>query len=208
MHYASTGKCEELKQSIIKNTFRLCFDTENFQCFNKNEFEAHIENHRSQLVSQANDICHQLDIILSFHHKVKKALKGNINPAWLDALSDITEHLNSLIYIGFLDKLNMHELRQYPRYLKGLQRRIEKLMNNSHKDRSLRLQIQPHWQSYQKQIAIDKNKSLSPRYKTAIQEYRWMLEEFRVSLFAQELGTAMPVSEKRLKKKWKEISEL
>jgi ATP-dependent helicase HrpA len=72
-------------------------------------------------------------------------------------------------------------------------------------NRGLRLQIQPHWQNYQKFIAEEKNISLSVLQKTALQEYRWMLEEFRVSLFAQELGTAFPVSEKRLKKKWREI---
>ncbi|MCK5917366.1 MAG: DUF3418 domain-containing protein, partial [Cocleimonas sp.] len=110
-----------------------------------------------------------------------------------------------LIFVGFLDTLTLHELRQYPRYLKGLQRRIEKLTDNSHKDRGLRLQVQPHWQSYQTFIAKEKNISLSSQQKTALQEYRWMLEEFRVSLFAQELGTAFPISEKRLKKKWREI---
>ena len=207
LQYASTGKCDELKQSIIKNTFRLCFDTDNFSCTHQQQFDSHLEAHRGKLAAQMTDICHQLDTILSFHHKVKKALKGNINPAWLDALSDMTEHLNSLVYVGFLDSLNMHELRQYPRYLKGLQRRIEKLMDNSHKDRGLRLQIQAHWQSYQ-QFIKQKKSQLTPQRRVALQDYRWMLEEFRVSLFAQELGTAMPISEKRLKKRWREIMEL
>ena len=207
LQYASTGKCEELKQSIIKNTFRLCFDVNNFNCTDQQTFESHLAEHREKLVSQATDICHQLDTILTFHHKVKKALKGNINPAWLDALSDITEHLNSLIYVGFLDALDMHELRQYPRYLKGLQRRVDKLMENSHKDRGLRLQIQAHWQTYQAFIN-KKNIQHTPQHKLALQEYRWMLEEFRISLFAQELGTALPISEKRLKKRWREIMGL
>jgi ATP-dependent helicase HrpA len=205
LHYASTGKCDELKQSIIKNTVRIVFDTNNFQCHQQQIFETHLEQHRSKLIVQATDICHQLDIILPIHHSVKKALKGNINPAWLAALSDITEHLNALIFVGFLDNLTMHELRQYPRYLKGLQRRIEKLMENSNKDRSLRLQIQPHWQSYHTLIAKEKQALVNPQKKIALQHYRWMLEEFRVSLFAQELGTAFPISEKRLKKKWREI---
>ena len=100
----------------------------------------------------------------------------------------------------------MHELRQYPRYLKGLQRRIDKLMDNSHKDRGLRLQIQPHWKNYQ-QFLNKKNQPLTQQHSLALQDYRWMLEEFRISLFAQELGTAIPISEKRLKKRWREITE-
>jgi len=207
LHYAATGKCDELKQSIIKNSCRLIFDTDNNQYQKKQSFDSALAQQRDKIIPQANDICQQLDTTLSFHHKVKKALKGSINPAWLDALNDITNHLNALIFVGFLDRLTLQELRQYPRYLKGLQRRIDKLIDNSHKDRGLRLQIQPHWQSYQHfmQKETANGFSFSPQQKTTLQDYRWMLEEFRVSLFAQELGTAFPISEKRLKKKWREI---
>jgi ATP-dependent helicase HrpA len=207
LHYFITGKCDELKQSIIKNSFRLVFDSDNYQCNQQQDFNHYLAQHRSKLVTQANDICQQLNTILKLHHKVKKSLKGNINPAWLDALNDITDHSNTLIFVGFLESLTLHELRQYPRYLKGLQRRVEKLTDNSYKDRALRLQIQPHWQSYQQFIGKEKIDGFlfSIQQKIALQEYRWMLEEFRISLFAQELGTAMPISEKRLKKKWREI---
>ena len=210
LHYFITGKCDELKQSIIKNSFRLVFDTDHYQCNQQQSFNNYLEQQRSQLVAQATELCHQLDTVLKFHHQVKKSLKGSINPAWLDGLNDITDHSNALIFVGFLDTLTLHELRQYPRYLKGLQRRVEKLMDNSHKDRPLRLQVQPHWQSYQKFIAKEKIDGFvfSTQQKTALQTYRWMLEEFRVSLFAQELGTAMPISEKRLKKKWREVLDL
>ncbi|MCK5813321.1 MAG: ATP-dependent RNA helicase HrpA [Cocleimonas sp.] len=210
LHYFITGKCDELKQSIIKNSFRLVFDTDHYQCNQQQSFNNYLEQQRSQLVAQATELCHQLDTVLKFHHQVKKSLKGSINPAWLDGLNDITDHSNALIFVGFLDTLTLHELRQYPRYLKGLQRRVEKLMDNSHKDRPLRLQVQPHWQSYQKFIAKEKIDGFvfSTQQKTALQTYRWMLEEFRVSLFAQELGTAIPISEKRLKKKWREVLDL
>ncbi len=206
LHYFITGKCDELKQSIIKNTFRLVFDTDNFQCNQQASFKNHLAQHRGQLIQQANDISQQLDTLLKIHHQVKKTLTGKLNPAWLDALNDINEHINTLIFIGFLDTLTMQQLRQYPRYLKGIQRRIEKLNNNPHRDRTLRQQIQPHWQNYQQFIAKENNRfSISQQQKIALQDYRWMLEEFRISLFAQELGTAFPISEKRLKKKWREV---
>ncbi|MCK5895770.1 MAG: DUF3418 domain-containing protein, partial [Cocleimonas sp.] len=210
LHYAATGQCDELKQGIIKNTFRLVFDTDHYHCNNQQDFDTYLAQHRTTLVTQATEICQQLDTILPFHHHVKKALKGHINPAWLDALNDITDHLQALVFVGFLDTLTLHELRQYPRYLKGLQRRLDKLKDNSHRDRGLRLQVQPHWQTYQKFINNEKNKVIvfNKKQKRALQAYRWMLEEFRVSLFAQELGTAIPISEKRLKKKWREIMEM
>jgi ATP-dependent helicase HrpA len=210
LHYAATGKCEELKHSIIKNSCRLVFDTDNTRHQKQHNFDTTLAQQRSKIIPQASEICQQLDTTLSLHHKVKKALKGSINPAWLDAFNDITDHLNTLIFISFLDTLTMQELRQYPRYLKGLQRRIEKLMDNSQKDRGLRLQIQPHWQSYQQFMQKEQVNGFifSPQQKAALQDYRWMLEEFRVSLFAQELGTAFPTSEKRLKKKWRGILDM
>jgi ATP-dependent helicase HrpA len=210
LHYFITGKCDELKQSIIKNTFRLTFDTDNFQCHQQSIFENHLNQHRKQLIQQANNISQQLDTVLKIHHQVKKNLTGNLNPTWLDALSDINEHINTLVFIGFLDTLTLHQLRQYHRYLKGIQRRIEKLKNNPQRDRILRQQIQPHWQNYQQFISKEKNNSInfSQQQQIILQDYRWMLEEFRVSLFAQELGTAIPISEKRLKKKWREILEI
>ncbi|MCK5917327.1 MAG: ATP-dependent RNA helicase HrpA, partial [Cocleimonas sp.] len=103
LHYAATGRCDELTQSILKNTVRLVFDTDHYQCNQQQDFIAFLTKHRPKLIEQATELCHQLDTILPFHHKVKKALKGSINPAWLDAFNDITDHLNALIFVGFLD---------------------------------------------------------------------------------------------------------
>ncbi|MCK5902012.1 MAG: ATP-dependent RNA helicase HrpA [Cocleimonas sp.] len=210
LRYASIGRCDELKKSIIRNTFRLTFDTDHLVCNTQPVFEAHLTAHRTKLISQATEICHQLDTLLGFYYRVKKGLKGYISPLYLEALSDINEHLNCLVYPNFLDALTLHELRQYPRYFKGLQRRLDKLMDSHHRDRGLRLQIQTHWQRYQLLIEKENGReaSFSQQKKEALQHYRWMLEEFRISLFAQELGTALPISEKRLKKYWRGIMEM
>ncbi len=108
LHYAITGKCEELKQSIIKNTFRLVFDTDHYQCHQQKVFLDYLEEHRSKLIAKAIAICDQLDTILKLHHKVKKTLKSNINPAWLDALNDITQHINTLILASFIPQLTLY----------------------------------------------------------------------------------------------------
>ena len=103
-----------------------------------------------------------------------------------------------LVYAGFLDDLSLDELRQYPRYLKAVLKRLDRLAGDANKDRGLRLQIQSLWDDYK---ALLKKQGDS----VELREFRWMLEEFRVSLFAQDLGTAFPVSEKRLAKKFVEI---
>jgi ATP-dependent helicase HrpA len=96
------------------------------------------------------------------------------------------------------------ELRHLPRYLKGIQRRLEKMLEAPTKDRALRVQIQLYWDRYKERL--NKNRSqMDANQAAALHEYRWMVEEFRISLFAQELGTAKPVSAKRLDKVWEEV---
>lgn len=91
-------------------------------------------------------------------------------------------------------------LRHYPRYLKAVQRRLEKLKADPNKDLALRQQVNPYWQKYVGYLKANRVVSAE------VIEFRWMLEEFRVSLFAQELGTAKPVSAKRLDKVWKGVT--
>ena len=164
----------------------------------KQSYLSHLVKKLPLLESTLEQLCQQLDTILPLVHDIRKQLKGKIDLSLLESLNDIKDQLNALVFPGFLDQLDMDELRQYPRYLKAILKRIDKLSGNAHKDRGLRLQIQDLWDEY---------KSLLKQYGSTIEltEFRWMLEEFRVSLFAQDLGTAYPVSEKRLTKRFNEI---
>ena len=190
LYYTSIGQCNELSQSILDNAVRLTFLADNADIRQQQEFNARLEN-TSELAKTTQELCQLLHSTLKYSHEVHKALKGNIAFDLLEGLNDIKDHLQHLIYVGFLDELNLEQLRQYPRYLKGILHRLEKLKQNPAKDRQNRLEIQPHWENYKKHK--DKN----------IGEFRWMLEELRISLFAQHLGTAYPVSAKRLKKAWR-----
>ena len=204
LYYASTGKCDELKNSIIENVFRLTFITDELlQHKHGSELSEQIFNHQlatnySGLENTLHELCQQLLTVLSLNHEIRKQLKGKIDLSLLETLNDVKDQLNSLVYPGFLDQLSLDELRQYPRYLKAILKRLEKLAGDAHKDRALRLQIQSLWDDYKE--LLKKNGS-----SAELIEFRWMLEEFRVSLFAQDLGTAYPVSEKRLAKRFSEI---
>jgi ATP-dependent helicase HrpA len=77
-------------------------------------------------------------------------------------------------------------------------KRLERLAGDANKDRMLRLQVQSLWDDYKKLLKKSGESA-------ELREFRWMLEEFRVSLFAQDLGTAYPVSQKRLEKRFAEI---
>ena len=205
LKYNSTGNCDELKKSIVNNVFRLTFMTGDWQdrqhgvgIIDKAHFLSHIDTQKGKLDETRDELCQQLSTVLGLNHDVRKQLKGTIDLTLLEALNDIKDQLQSLVYPGFLDDLSLHELRQYPRYLKAILKRLDKLAGEAHKDRERFIEIQPLWDAYKAHI---KKHGKSP----ASQQIRWMLEEFRVSLFAQDLGTAYPVSAKRLSKAFNEM---
>lgn len=204
LYYASTGKCDELTHSIIENTFRLTFISEKLLTYkhgvgiSKSQYLDHLNRSAKNLPTVLAELCQQLLTVLSLNRDIRKQLKGNIDFSLLETLNDVKDQLYALVYPGFLNELSLEELRQYPRYLKAIAKRLDRLTGDTHKDRALRLQVQSLWDEYKKALA---------KYgaSTELNEFRWMLEEFRVSLFAQDLGTAYPVSEKRLAKRFNEI---
>jgi ATP-dependent helicase HrpA len=104
-----------------------------------------------------------------------------------------------LIYPGFVTATPYAQLRHLARYLKAADLRLSKLEQNPARDIPLLAQVAPLWQAYA--ARAEKQRKLGVA-DPALQEYRWLLEELRVSLFAQELKTAVPVSVKRLEQQW------
>lgn len=202
LQYAATGKCEELKSSITRYVFQQVFK-DYLASRTHADFHQAINTCRQQLFPQAQEISRLLTPTLALYHDIRKQLKSKTQPAWLEALHDIQAQLGHLVYVGFLDSLDPEALRHFPRYLKGIQRRLQKLAENPSKDRALRLQIQPYWEQWQAKQATQTKHSTDALTDAPSQEYHWLLEEFRISLFAQELGTARSVSTKRLEEFWK-----
>ncbi len=198
LQYAATGKCEELKESITRYVFRQAF-ADYLTIRKQDSFTYALGEGRKQVFVQAQGTARLLAPTLSAYHDIRKQLKGKVQPSWLEALNDINDQLSHLVYIGFLESLTPEELRHFPRYLKGIQRRLQKLAENPAKDRALRVQVQPYWDQW-------KERHKQGKAGEAFNEYRWLLEEFRVSLFAQELGTAKPASAKRLEAAWQEAN--
>ena len=120
------------------------------------------------------------------------------------AIDDITEQLEYLIFNGFVEDISFEDLSQYPRYLAAILKRLDKLEFNLDKDKRNITAISEHWQRIRQLVdnAYETGQFLLP-----IMEYRWMMEELRISLFTQELKTRMPISLKRMDKKWETIKQ-
>lgn len=164
-------------------------------------FASVMEAGRSHIVERAELLADCLVKSLAHVVTVKKAIKQAKNPlAIAYAVGDIQQQLERLYSEGMVYRTPAKWLQQYPRYMKAIQVRLEKVPSQVNKDRALMAELSPLVTRFD-----DKYQQLGDAEAALhqpLQEYRWMLEELRISLFAQTVKTLMPVSAKRLNKQW------
>ncbi|WP_420341473.1 ATP-dependent RNA helicase HrpA [Vibrio vulnificus] len=159
-------------------------------------FEALKEHVRAELGDTVVDIAKQVETILTTAFNINKKLKGKIDFTMAFALSDIKAQIEGLIFKGFATECGWKRLPDILRYMKAIERRMEKLPIDPNKDRLHMLKIESVVKDYKELLnKIPKGLAVPENVK----EIRWMIEELRVSFFAQQLGTPYPVSDKRVK---------
>jgi ATP-dependent helicase HrpA len=158
-------------------------------------FEQSLQQNKSGLISAANDAGKIALEIMELYGAIKTQLSRlNAN----DPLAkDVNEQLDLMIYAGFIRNTPYQQLKAIPRYLKAVQYRLDKRDNTMQKVQEANRYAIRFWNDVEKKAKKDK---VIPEQDP----FRWMLEEFRVSLFAQQLKTAYPISEKRMDKAWDE----
>ena len=150
---------------------------------------------RENLNEVTVDIAQKVEQILSLNHALNQRLKGKMDFTMAFAFSDIKAQLAGLIYPGFVQKSGYARLPDLQRYLQAVDKRIDKLAQDVNRDRAAMLRVEQVQQAYQQLLAkLPKSKPISDE----IAEIRYMIEELRVSLFAQQLGTKYQVSDKRI----------
>ncbi len=192
----------DLEQELVALTVDLTFIADRPEIRDAEAFNARIDQCKPQLVPTANTICGLAGEILEQYQQLSKKLAacGQIN--WMASLTDMRQQLDRLVFRGFLQQTPMEQLRQLPRYLAALQRRLEKLDYAAARDQQLLREMQTLYQQWSER---DQRERKAGRTDERLEEIRWALEELRVSLFAQELKTAYPVSIKRIEKRWREL---
>ena len=202
MYYAALGAVDEMVESILYAVLEQLFLADGKMARTKKDFDESINEGIPKLIDTGNELCRLVSDILKRHHEITVAMKGSIQPSSLSAFADIKEQLSMLIYDGFVEETPLVHLKSMPRYLDAIQKRLEKLSYSPEKDASKLAQLKPMWDEWM--VLTEKN-SASDNISEELDEFHWMLEEFRVSLFAQELKTTIPVSEARLLKQLKNI---
>ncbi len=163
---------------------------------NLEAFAAVVDEARASLPTAANGVLHQVIRVLEEWRSVEKSLHGRVEMSMLPAMTDLRAQLARLVHPGFIAEAGSSALREYPRYLKAMALRIERLADHV-RDRELMDRIDVLQQAWQHRVdALAEGRPLG----ADLRRVRWMLEEYRVSLWAQHLGTAQPVSDARIRK--------
>jgi ATP-dependent helicase HrpA len=199
MQYMALGSNDELKRQIITLTFERA-------CLNEpwpttpNAFKSRCGDSKARLGLIMQEVCRMVGVVLTEWQAVTKKLPAF--KAHTAALQDIEAQLKRLIGKQFITETPFERLQHFPRYLKGIQVRLDKLKSNPTRDTQLMAEYGPLWTNYERRaLQLAKMGTYSPQ----IEQFRWLLEELRISLFAQELKTPVPVSSKRLQKQWEGI---
>jgi ATP-dependent helicase HrpA len=137
---------------------------------------------------------------LGEHHALTLKLSSPLPPLWAAAANDVRQQLAHLVPRRFVTRTPPQWLVHLPRFLKAAHVRLNKLGDAGHvRDAQRSAEIAPLWNQY---VARRERHAAEGVIDPALEQYRWMLEELRVSLFAQELKTSIPVSAKRLEAQW------
>lgn len=203
--FAPIGKKETLLNDLLDAVLNKVFLDGRSLPRTKQAFEEYLVKYKPTLILEANNMAEQLYRVLSSYQTVAKKMKGNIPLPWTRVYGDIKLQTERLIYPGFIGHTPLFWLGQLPRYFKGIEVRLERFQNHLNKENAVVSELEVLWDKYSKQQTAHQGKSL---YDPELIKYRWMLEEYRISLFAQSVGTLEPISDKRLAKQWNEVKKL
>lgn len=160
----------------------------------KAEFQKRIGEATRRISISIQDMTGWLPQLFERYHQVRLKLEDAPQP-WQEATADMRDQMKWMMNEKHFTRTSWKWLQHYPRFLQAILARFDKLRTGGPaKDRALMLQIHAHWKDCKTRLeGIDGMLEDSP-----LETYRWMIEEYRVSLFAQALGTSAPISEKRL----------
>jgi ATP-dependent helicase HrpA len=184
--YITLGPPDELMETAYTNIKNFLFDSPPIYPLSKAQFDDVVQKGRERLPGHLPKFLDFVGQILRARQEI--LLYRKPHPTMI-------QELDQLLPKRFLERIPWMQLTRLPRYLKALAIRAERSAVNPVKDQDRARQLVPYTQIHLRLLA---QKYLPPAARLQIDEFRWLIEEFKVSLFAQELGTAVPVSAKRL----------
>jgi ATP-dependent RNA helicase HrpA len=197
MQFTVFGGAEELRPQLLAAVFdRACMQDPLPRT--RAEFARRCDEARSRVSLLAQEIARLAGGVLAEHSALQKKIQ-QMAKAFPAACRDVQESAGRLLSKGFLEHTPYERLRHFPRYLKAAGLRLDKLRADPARDARLAAELAPLLAQWHREQA---KQAKSGEVDSRLDQFRWMLEELRVQLFAQELKTPVPVSVKRLAKMW------
>jgi ATP-dependent helicase HrpA len=219
---ALSAEAEDLQALAFENLKRYLLPAEPFPALTQAHFHAAVEQARARLPGRATQLMDRLAAIFKLRQEILRRCgpapaPASARPRSLTDLKQLTPNprtghgattlaleLEALLPKRFLDTIPFEQLPHIPRYLKALLIRAERAAMNPVKDQERARQLTPYQETLRK---LEAAPAKSAAGRQCLNELRWMIEEFKVSLFAQELGTAIPISAKRLDQQLEKIND-
>ncbi|HMB94719.1 MAG TPA: DUF3418 domain-containing protein, partial [Tepidisphaeraceae bacterium] len=200
LHYATIGDCDELRNDLVTAAADRALFADETEVRSREQFIDRADAAWRRLPVVAEELLEVAGQVLGSYHALKLKLDERYPPLLTPAIAEMKTQLAELVPRGFLIKTPAVWLTHLPRFLQAMEIRWRKLKDAGlARDTQASTMIAPLWQQYVDRLAEQqKHGIVDPQ----MQIYRWMMEELRVSLFAQELRTSIPISVQRLQKQW------
>jgi ATP-dependent helicase HrpA len=192
-----------LKEDIVAAALDRTFLAESLP-MQQAEFARRVQEGRSRLNLIAQEMQRLAAALLAEHAQVQKKIAG-VQKAWPNAAEDVRQQCARLLAAGFLARTPWARLQHFPRYLKAAALRLDKLRADAVRDAQRMAELAPLEQAWRRELASRAKLGGAATAAVELEQFGWLLEELRVSLFAQELKTPVPVSAKRLAKLWQSM---
>ncbi|HVT31925.1 MAG TPA: DUF3418 domain-containing protein, partial [Rhodanobacteraceae bacterium] len=191
LKWAPLGSAESLRIDLVEGALRELFASRDLDIRGRDDFEHAREEIARALFATAMERHAIVEDIIAGYAELKPLLEPPLMGFARANYDDLEDQLAELFAPGFVRDLSLARLRHLPRYLRAMRLRAERLRQDPARDQARMLTVQLYWRDYLKLRAARGEDAL-------LDELRWLIEELRVSTFAQELGTAEKVSPKRL----------
>ena len=196
LQYAPLGPCDALKQDLLWSILERCFFGEGFDVREADHFVARMQRHKPRLMAVANETAKLCADILRWYQRVRQQLQAG-RPLPRELREDIERQLAQLVRPGFMTDTTAQWLSHLPRFLRAIDMRLEKQALSPASDEEKYRRLQPLLSAHAQMAEHDGKCADAVQ---GLEHLHWMLEEYRVSLFAQGLKTSMPVSPKRIQR--------
>jgi ATP-dependent helicase HrpA len=207
LFYSTIGPAQQMKDDLLEATAdRALFDDRSpMEIRTQDDFARRAAEGWRRLSAAMREIAEPVKAALAIYADVNLRLQKTLPPAMADSVRDMTEQLRWLFAPHFILRTPWPWLKHLPRFARGIDVRLKKILDAGlARDLTAMAEVRPHWRKYVQQATQNAEKA---RHDPELETYRWMVEELRISLFAQDLKTSLPISPKRLEAQWAKIAQ-